>query len=211
MKTAALRGLLTRATAFREKIQDVLAAREACPDAATVEDLVPWAARTPGESDGEFARRFARQSAARADYYDLYELRQLWKRLTAGFEAAERGYSGLTVSERVGLARRLQALAGERRGRPRKKGRKKGRKSHKKGANSGPVQEFRVPRGVETAAAAARAAGLGSVRTLRDAEAVLASGNGELIAAVDGGWVSVSAAARRVRGRAASSAGPGGL
>lgn len=86
----------------------------------------------------------------------------------------------LSVSERVAIARALREQAGERRGRP----------ADEIGRN---CDQF--PDGQKTDDAAARKSGLGSGDTLARAEKVVEQGTPELVAAMDAGDVSISAAA----------------
>jgi len=185
MTTHALRLLLGRARALTAVLREIVTAREACPHAATAADL----SRGSGSQDLD-GPDFGRQSAARADWYHLAEMRLRWTRLCNAFaEADGRGF-GRTISARLRVAVAVLGAVGERRGRPKKRP-----------GYSGACREFPhgVPRGVETADAVARLVGLGSGWQLRRALKVLRSGDAALVAALDGGALSVAEAARQVR------------
>lgn len=85
-----------------------------------------------------------------------------------------------TVSERVAIGRALEELIGERRGRP----------------SADIVENFpQFEGGVKTRDLAAQKAGFGNARTYQQAKSVVESGTPELVAALESGKVSVSAAA----------------
>ena len=86
----------------------------------------------------------------------------------------------LSVSERVAIARALKDQAGERRGRP---------------AEEIVPNSAQFEPGEKTSDAAAKSAGLGGRTTLAQAEKVVEQGTPELVAAMDAGDVSISAAA----------------
>jgi len=183
MTTHALRLLLGRARALTAVLREIVAAREACPQAATAADL----ARGSGSQDLD-GPDFARQSAARADWYHLAEMRLRWLRLVNAFAAADGRGFGQTISARLRVAVAVLGAVGERRGRPKKQP-----------GYSGPCRELPrgVPRGTRTDEAVARLVGLGSGRQLRRALRVVKSGDAALVAALDGGALSVAEAARR--------------
>jgi protein gp37 len=87
-----------------------------------------------------------------------------------------------TPSERVAIGKAIEELIGNRSGRP---------SDGEKVANSPPLEQ-----GAKTRDIAAKAAGFGGATTYRDAKKVIEEGVPELLAAMDAGDVSVSAAAK---------------
>lgn len=99
------------------------------------------------------------------------------------------GVASMNAAERVALKRAIEARIGERRGRP----------SKNIPQSFGELNDVadEVPKGVETAEYAATRAGFDSEWTARQAERVVETGAPELVAAVESGTVSVSAAQDR--------------
>lgn len=105
-----------------------------------------------------------------------------------------------TVSERVDIGRAVEALVGERRGRP--KARDDGPDLFSENPHGDAEFPENVPafeRGRETRVIAAERAGFGNERTYAQAKKVVDDGVPELVQAVDAGNVSVSAAATIAR------------
>jgi hypothetical protein len=196
VKTAAMTCVLRRAETLVRLLREAVEVREACPFAATADQLEQGKAE-PDQGGGEYDRWFAKQAGARADAFALSEIRHQFRKLTDSFAAADCGADGLSISARVMLARRLREGVGERRGQPKK---------NKKNSGFPPGFPAGIPRGRETRDALARAVGLGSSRRLRLAGSVVDGGDAGLIAAMDAGELSIEEAARRVRARAGATA-----
>jgi hypothetical protein len=195
MRTQPMKCVLRSAETLVRLLREAVEAREACPHAATWEQVEKGQVR-PEQTSVAYDRWWAEQSGARADALCLAAIREQFKVLVNSFAVAANGAAGLSVSQRVALARRLRETVKERRGRP--------RKNKKKAAFPAAYSGGGIPRGLRTREALARGVGLGSGYRLWLAGMVVDGGDAELIAAMDAGELSIEEAARRVRRREAS-------